>query len=188
MTQMADSFKAPPTDRLRALEGVPLATFGRRAAALTIDFFLVGVLFLAVSVGLPMLAIRWGLLTISDDVNLRFTFFGNWYSVIVLVAYFTLATWLGHGQTVGKRLCRIRVVSLVHDHLTLWHAFERALGYGASALEAGFGFFQYFIRPDRRTVHDRIAETIVVEERKAELKFRPTVASDGETSTTPGAS
>jgi uncharacterized RDD family membrane protein YckC len=38
------------------------------------------------------------------------------------------------------------------------------LGYGASALEAGFGFFQYFLQPNRACVHDRIAETIVVKE------------------------
>jgi uncharacterized RDD family membrane protein YckC len=49
----------------------------------------------------------------------------------------------------------------------LWHAIERALGYGASALELGFGFLQYFIHPNKQTVHDRIAETIVVKEGKS---------------------
>ena len=58
----------------------------------------------------------------------------------------------------------IRVVSLTHHRLSLWHSIERALGYGASALELGFGFVQFFIEPNRRTVHDRIAETIVVKE------------------------
>ena len=43
---------------------------------------------------------------------------------------------------------------------------ERALGYGASLLEAGSGFFQYLIHPNRQTVHDRIAETVVVRVRK----------------------
>ncbi|HUE24899.1 MAG TPA: RDD family protein [Bryobacteraceae bacterium] len=62
----------------------------------------------------------------------------------------------------GQRLLRIRVVSLVHRRMSLWHSVERALGYGASVLELGFGFLQYFIHPNRRTVHDRIAETIVV--------------------------
>jgi uncharacterized RDD family membrane protein YckC len=46
--------------------------------------------------------------------------------------------------------------------LSLWHCIERALGYAASALEAGFGFAQFFLHPNRQTVHDRIAETIVV--------------------------
>jgi hypothetical protein len=49
--------------------------------------------------------------------------------------------------------------------MTLWHSIERALGYGAAALEFGFGFAQFFIHPYRRTVQDRIAETIVVKEK-----------------------
>lgn len=87
----------------------------------------------------------------------------DWWLVVVAL-YFGVGTWLGHGQTPGKRLLRIRVVSLSHGHLTLWHAVERSLGYAASALEVGFGFMQYFIHPNRQTVHDRIAETIVVQE------------------------
>ena len=39
---------------------------------------------------------------------------------------------------------------------------ERALGYGASALEGGFGFIQYCIHLNHCCVHDRITETIVV--------------------------
>ena len=57
---------------------------------------------------------------------------------------------------------KIRVISLVHERLTLWHSIERSLGYGASILEGGFGFMLYFIHPNRQTVHDRIAETIVI--------------------------
>jgi uncharacterized RDD family membrane protein YckC len=94
--------------------------------------------------------------------NYRFTFFGNWWSLVWLTLYFGLATYIGRGKTPGKWLMRIRVVSLVHERLSFWHAVERALGYGASALEFGFGFVQYFMHPNRRTVHDRIAETIVV--------------------------
>jgi len=49
--------------------------------------------------------------------------------------------------------------------LSFWHCVERALGYGAAALEAGFGFIQFFIHPYRRCAQDRLAETIVVTER-----------------------
>jgi uncharacterized RDD family membrane protein YckC len=101
---------------------------------------------------------------LPGDVMIRFTFFENWYSVVWLVLYFTLSVYFGKSQTLGKRICRIRIVSLTHDHIGFWHALERALGYGASALEGGFGFIQYFLRADRRTVHDRIAETIVTME------------------------
>ena len=84
--------------------------------------------------------------------------------MLYLTLFLGLSNYLGNGRTLGKRLVGIRVVSLVHRRLSLWHSFERALGYGASTLELGFGFFQYFIHPYRRTVHDRIAETIVVRE------------------------
>jgi hypothetical protein len=84
--------------------------------------------------------------------------------IVIPVLYFGLLTWKGNGRTPGKRLMKIRVVSIVHRHLSLWHSVERALGYGAAALEGGFGFVQYFIHPYRRCVQDRIAETIVVTE------------------------
>ncbi len=105
-----------------------------------------------------------GFFTLDPDLNIDFTFFENWYSVIWLIIYFTLSVYLTNGLTVGKIICRIRIMSLVNYRVNLWHSFERAIGYAVSALEFGFGFFQYFIRSDRRTIHDRIAETIVVAE------------------------
>jgi uncharacterized RDD family membrane protein YckC len=82
------------------------------------------------------------------------------------VLYFGLATWRWNGRTIGKRLMKIRVVSIVHERMTLWHSIERALGYGAAALEFGFGFVAFFLDPNRRCAQDRLAETIVVDERK----------------------
>jgi uncharacterized RDD family membrane protein YckC len=93
--------------------------------------------------------------------------FGGLLSVGVAVLYFGLATYLGKGATIGKRLTGIRVVSLVHNNLPLWNCIERCLGYAASSLEVGFGFLQYFTHPNHQTVHDRIAETIVIVNRSA---------------------
>lgn len=157
-------FQPVDNPRLAGLAGIRLASFRRRALALGLDFLLAGVSFLAVvlSVGNVLVKRGW----VEDDVNLRFTFFSNWYSLIWLVLYFGLSTYWGQGRTPAKRLLGIRIVSLTHERISLWHAVERALAYGASALEAGFGFFQYFTNPNRQTVHDRIAETIVIDERR----------------------
>jgi uncharacterized RDD family membrane protein YckC len=87
------------------------------------------------------------------------------FDVLVPVLYFGILLWKGKGRTPGKRILRIRVVSLMHRHITFWHSVERALGYGAAALEGGFGFVQFFIHPYRRCAQDRLAETIVVTER-----------------------
>ncbi|QMV18137.1 hypothetical protein GOB94_05095 [Granulicella sp. 5B5] len=85
--------------------------------------------------------------------------------VAIPILYFGILLWHGKGRTPGKRLTKIRVVSVMHRHLSFWHCVERALGYGAAALEGGFGFVQFFIHPYRRCAQDRLAETIVVTER-----------------------
>lgn len=58
---------------------------------------------------------------------------------------------------------------MVHGHMTLWHSIERALGYGAAALE--LGFVQFFIHPYGRTAQGRLAETIVVKESAYSARF-----------------
>jgi len=147
------------------LQGVPLAGFKPRALAFAIDLALVGLLLVAAGAWLtpPPAAgqARW---TLSFE-------FGGLLGFAVFVAYFALATFLGKGATIGKRLMGITVVSIVHEHLSLWHCVERALGYAASSLEAGFGFLQFHMHPNRQTVHDRIAETIVI--RRAAKGSRP---------------
>jgi uncharacterized RDD family membrane protein YckC len=137
------------------LQGVQLASFRARASAFLIDALLV-VLLLALPGAWTMLqGPRTGPMTLSFE-------FGGLASVALAVSYFGLTTYLGKGRTVGKYLVGIRVVSLVHSHMSLWHSIERALGYAASSLEAGFGFVQFFTHPNGQTVHDRIAETIVI--------------------------
>lgn len=110
--------------------------------------------------------------------------------LLLAVLYFGILLWKGKGRTPGKHLLRIRVVSTVHRNLTFWHSVERALGYGAAALEGGFGFVQFFIHPYRRCAQDRLAETIVVTERsyKAMLtRTNPPPASNEPAELTPHA-
>jgi uncharacterized RDD family membrane protein YckC len=159
------AYNAHETERMHQVHGAPLASFKARAIAFVIDFIIAFLLFLATLFLGVRLVSSLGLLKLETNLNLEFDLH-HWYSLVFLVLYFGLSTYLGNGQTPGKRLVGIRVVSLAHERLSLWHSFERALGYGASALEFGFGFIQYFIHPNRRTVHDRIAETIVVMEQR----------------------
>lgn len=155
-------YNSHETERMQAVHGMPLAPFWRRALALAVDFFIAGMLFMLSVYPIALLLLRLNVIHPQGEVLLKMNFFQNWYSVVWLVAYFGLATYWGNGKTPGKALLKIRIVSLVHERMSLWHSIERALGYGASALEFGFGFIQYFIHPNKRTVHDRIAETIVI--------------------------
>jgi uncharacterized RDD family membrane protein YckC len=154
-----DTFRTQNIAWQAKLQGVALASFRARALAFAIDCVLVSLL-LALLTAWPAAPGQ----QFSQDVTLSLEL-GGLVSFVVFVAYFGLATFVGKGATPGKRIAGIRVVSLVHSHLSLWHCIERALGYAASSLEAGFGFLQYFMHPNHQTVHDRIAETIVIRSR-----------------------
>ena len=160
MSTQRRTFTSREADRINALDGTPLASFRRRAIAFAVDF----VLLLAIYVGanLPAALSRRG--ANGGDVVLEFNPFDGLWGLVAMVLYFGLLTYVGKGRAPGKRLMSIRVVSTSRERLSLWHSIERALGYAASALEGGFGFAQYFVHPNHRTVHDRIAETIVVDE------------------------
>lgn len=149
------------TERMLALAGTELASFWRRAGALLIDSASVVTIFLLVAS--PVI---WWHVRHKSNLHLDFNPFENWYSTLTPVIYCSLLVWLTNGYTLGKWLTGIRIVSLGHERISLWHSIERALGYGASLLEAGSGFFQYAVHPNKQTVHDRIAETIVVRVRR----------------------
>jgi uncharacterized RDD family membrane protein YckC len=157
----ARKFDARETERLKSLEAKTLAPFLRRGSAFAFDLFLASLL----GSSLDIIYVYFSREYLSaKNIDIKFDF-ENWYSIAALIFYFGLSTYFGNGQTPGKKLFKIRVVSLTHPKITIWQAGERALGYGASILEAGLGFLQFFWHHNRQTVHDRIAETIVVDER-----------------------
>ena len=179
-----DKFSAKETEWMLELDGIPLAGFWRRAFAIMIDGIFVTIIFSVVASALtmgymavthtrPTFTVNGKIPHTEEEIEKREPQLERGgeskglsvvEDVVIPVLYFGLLTWKGKGRTPGKRLMKIRVVSIVHRHLSLWHSVERALGYGAAALEGGFGFVQYFIHPYRRCVQDRIAETIVVTE------------------------
>jgi|SRR5580692_2103482 uncharacterized RDD family membrane protein YckC len=164
-------FDPHDTARADSLAGVPLAGFRQRLAAYVIDCLLIGLTYIP-----AMMALEYMFQTkmhgneelyhsgnVAVRFNLEETKHVAW--AVWLVLYFGLIGWATNGLTLGKRLMGIRVVSLTHTRISLWQSIERALGYGASALEAGTGFLQYFTARNHCCVHDRIAETIVVNDR-----------------------
>ena len=186
------NFSARETEWLQELDGIELASFKRRTLAFLLDWIFVGVTLVPILLGGVWGYLRWreahgrpvaastniilapGMVKIDEKNSppgekSNSKFIEEAADIVIPVLYFGLLTWRGKGRSPGKRIFKIRVVSLVHRHLTLWHSIERALGYGAAALEGGFGFIQFFIHPYRRCVQDRIAETIVVTERGYQL-------------------
>jgi uncharacterized RDD family membrane protein YckC len=162
------TYHAKETSRMQELDGLTLADFWQRAGALALDVALLG--FVLLIAGFLFAVAKWTIETGADSkqpITYHFNPEQEWariaFETAVSVLYFGLSIYFWNGRTPGKRLFGVRVVSLVHERMTLWHSIERALGYGAAALELGFGFAQFFIHP-RRTAEDRLAETVVVKE------------------------
>lgn len=154
-------FHAHETARFDALSGLPLASFKQRAWAIVIDVMAV-----------LIVKSLFGMNSHHDDdlgpmtmAHLLMNGVEYIKELIESTLYFAVIVKLTKGQTLGKWLMKVRIVSLTHHELGWWQSIERALGYGASLLEGGFGFLQFFINRNRQTVHDRIAETIVIDER-----------------------
>jgi uncharacterized RDD family membrane protein YckC len=88
----------------------------------------------------------------------------GWAAVYMTV----ILTWW-KGQTVGKRLMRIRVVRLDGGPITWWVAFERVGGYAAGLATGLLGFAQVWWDANRQAIHDRIVGTVVVQDGAAKV-------------------
>jgi len=77
--------------------------------------------------------------------------------------YFTVFTAWFDGQTLGKKLFRIRVIQLDGTGLSLWGAFGRYGGYGAGFATGLLGFFQIYWDANRQAIQDKISATVVVD-------------------------
>lgn len=81
--------------------------------------------------------------------------------------YFITTIAFFKGQTIGKRLLRIRVVRLNNKPIGLLFAFERFGGYAAGFATGFLGFFQVYWDANRQAIHDKIAGTVVIDLRES---------------------
>jgi uncharacterized RDD family membrane protein YckC len=140
---------------IRGVEETRPAGFWIRAAAAALDLGLVVAVersFQAVArltVGSPAME-AWG---VGSTVAL--------FALLFAAAYATVLHALD-GQTVGKLLMGVRVVSLAGGAPTGGQAFLRWLGYWASLVPVGLGYLMAGLRADKRALHDLLAGTRVV--------------------------
>jgi hypothetical protein len=90
--------------------------------------------------------------------------------------YFTLLPLAWQGRTVGKRLFGLRIVGLTGRPLTLMTCFGRYGGYAAAMATGGVGFAQILWDSNRQAIQDKIAHTVVIDERAA-LRAAPAGAA-----------
>ena len=90
-----------------------------------------------------------------DELGLGF----GWAALYLTITH---AWW--RGTSVGKKIFRIRVVMIDLRPLNWWLSFERAGGYAAGFATGFLGFAQIFWDPNRQAIHDKVSETVVIQE------------------------
>jgi uncharacterized RDD family membrane protein YckC len=129
-----------------------LASVDRRLVA-----YLVDGLFLSVLGGLA------GAIGGVVDSGIWVAFWSLLVPFLVGVIYF-VRPYSTSGQTWGKRLVGIRVVSIDGSPLSLGKGILRWLGYFVSALPFDLGYLWAIWDKDKQAWHDKMAGTIVVKE------------------------
>ena len=133
--------------------------------AFEIDIFLVAVTYLmtlcagllAAGLGLKIAGYDAPSYSLIDTLLLPF----GLLSPIVSLAYFIgFASY--RGQTPGKAIMRIKIVSITGENVTLSMIVVRTLGYVLSGVLFGLGFLMALVTRRHRSLHDLLANTHVV--------------------------
>jgi uncharacterized RDD family membrane protein YckC len=163
---------------------VPLADFGNRLLAYLIDVAIITGVTLVVAVPAVLVFFLVAAPAAADDVNADGTlppdFFGRFVVaaillqlgllLFVLAAYYVYTVEMAWrtGQTVGKRVMKLRVVpldprrQLTRGMATKRWAVQFVLGTVVPLFNYLDGFWQLWDKPYLQTLHDKAAQTVVV--------------------------
>ncbi|WP_308439160.1 RDD family protein [Streptomyces sulfonofaciens] len=142
----------------------PLAPSGRRVLARVIDIVVVGVVVWLVSLALGVAAYE-----INDRMQFGRSFGESLITAVFYIAYDAILI-SRTGQTLGKRLLKLRVANLSDGSTptfqvslaraaVLWVPFAFCCAFVWTAVSGGWSFFD---RPYKQGLHDKAARTVVV--------------------------
>ncbi len=80
---------------------------------------------------------------------------------LIGISYYIVG-WVLLGQTVGKQLLGLKVVSIDNKRITIKQSIVRYFGYWVSALPLFVGYWWVLLDDDRRAWHDRLSKTCVI--------------------------
>lgn len=148
-----------------SLESIRPAGVFRRAIAMLVDWMIVSLLysgFLVVGV--------WGASLGARAADARFlsgdlvdALSGSFALLWIGLSWVYISWFTRHGgQSPGKMLCGIRIVSMDGREPSWGQAVLRPAGYVLSWLPLGFGFVLAAFPPSKRALHDRLTDTRVI--------------------------
>ncbi len=141
----------------------PPAGWIQRAVAYLIDQVIVTLLYLIwLTVGLVGAGGSGNLRVLMKTVaSPAFSAGALWGGLVIFVGYFTFFHAYG-GQTPGKMVIRLKVVTADGGDLSILRSFCRALGYFVSSFFFGAGFLLALVPPRKRALHDLLTYSHVV--------------------------
>lgn len=139
------------------------ASYSRRATALTID----SIWWTAIVLFIPLGPSMEDILTAPESyVSTILFWLAIGQCIPILVTGLMWATW---GTSPGKRALNLRIVDVdTGQRMTVRQAGLRTVGYLLSFATCGAGFLWVLFNDRKQTLHDRIANTTVVEEETRE--------------------
>ena len=153
----------PLTQTTSTMSDLNYASFGQRFLALFVDSILLGIAFIVVIVPVGIMGAATGN---DGTLNPFFSVLIMLIQLLVSVLGFAyMVFFIGRsGQTIGKKVMKIKVVKLdTMDHLTYGGAVLReVLGKMVSGITFYVGYLWMLWDPQKQTLHDKIAGTIVV--------------------------
>ena len=142
---------------------IPVIGFGRRLVASLIDMLVVGFLTFVLVVALSFAILLIDIFTAYKYPDREFPVdtMTLWLGLIVSAVYF-VGYWAKSGQTFGKTVMGIRIVSTDGTPLSWGKAFLRYIGYIVSGIVLSLGFLWLAFDGKRQGWHDKIAGTYVL--------------------------
>jgi uncharacterized RDD family membrane protein YckC len=85
---------------------------------------------------------------------------------IAFGAIYMVGFWVADGATPGKKVFGLRVQMVNGEPIGIGAGLLRYVGYYVSGLTLGIGFLMVAFTPEKRGLHDYIAGTVVVRQRR----------------------
>ena len=149
---------------------VRLIGFNRRFAAIVVDVTFIIFITSVMAISFSFLAWFIGAFKPYSDV-VPFTNLAIILGILISVGYYTYF-WTKSGQTIGKTVAGIKVISADGSPLTWGQSFMRYIGYIVSGFLFSLGFLWVIMDKRRQGWHDKIAKTYVVDEDDSFLNAR----------------
>ena len=161
-----------------------LAKTKHRFAAYCVDFFITGLitavicLLFSINIYEVIIDIIAGIDIKLDLNDVIAAYRSIFISTLLICAYFTLIPFLFNGQTLGKKIFKIKVVNEKGEKASLKRLFIREV-FGKYLLNFVSFFFGHIIsfvlmqsRKDKKSIADILAATIVIDVAPKQRKFK----------------